>query len=210
MDVVVGFYERFENRLFNSALYASLGGVTPGIRHVHRKVFLPTYGLFDEKRFVEEGNEIHAFDTPWGRAAIAVCEDIWHSIVPTLAALDGAQVIIVPSAAPARGFSSPDTEVSGPTTVARWEDLVRQVAMEHGIYVILAQRVGSEGGKTFQGSSTVVGPDGAVLARGPVFEDAVVTARLSPSSIARARAAQPLLGDLAVLRRDEHLQRPGR
>ena len=196
MDVVVGFYERFENRLFNSALYASLGGVTPGIRHVHRKVFLPTYGLFDEKRFVEEGNEIHAFDTPWGRAAIAVCEDIWHSIVPTLAALDGAQVIIVPSAAPARGFSSPDTEVSGPTTVARWEDLVRQVAMEHGIYVILAQRVGSEGGKTFQGSSTVVGPDGAVLARGPVFEDAVVTARLSPSSIARARAAQPLLGDL--------------
>ena len=75
----------------------------PLVRHVHRKVFLPTYGLFDEERFVERGRDIRAFDTPWGRAAILVCEDAWHSLSGTIAALDGAQLIFVPSAPPARG-----------------------------------------------------------------------------------------------------------
>ena len=69
LDVCVGFYERFQDRVFNSALYASLGGPRPGIRHVHRKVFLPTYGLFDEERFVDAGKSVEAFDTAWGRGA---------------------------------------------------------------------------------------------------------------------------------------------
>ena len=60
-------------------MYVTLGApATPVIYHVHRKVFLPTYGLFDEERFVERGHEIRAFDTPWGRAAMLVCEDAWH------------------------------------------------------------------------------------------------------------------------------------
>src|SRR5438132_1166299 len=93
MDVAVGFYEVFQNRFYNSCLYASLGNTSPGIVHVHRKVFLPTYGVFDEDRFVERGREIHAFDTRWGRAAILICEDAWHSLAGTIAALEGAQVI---------------------------------------------------------------------------------------------------------------------
>ncbi len=197
LDVVVGFYEQFDNRVFNAALYASLGGAAPRIVHVHRKVFLPSYGLFDEKRFVEEGNEIRAFDTGWGRAAMGVCEDIWHSIIPTLAALDGAQVIIVPSAGPARGLAATsDTHDARPGSARAWESRVREVAIEHGVYIILAQLVGSEGGKSFQGSSTIVAPDGEVVARGPAFEDAIVTATLSPTAIARTRAQQPFLGDI--------------
>ena len=66
-------------------------------------MFLPTYGVFDEERFVEAGRSVQAFDTRWGRAAILICEDAWHSFTPMLAALDGAQLIIVPSASPARG-----------------------------------------------------------------------------------------------------------
>ena len=196
LDVVIGFYEQFENRVFNSAVYASLGGTSPRIVHVHRKVFLPTYGLFDEKRFVQEGHEIRAFDTKWGRVAMVVCEDIWHSIIPTLAALDGAQVIIVPSAGPARGFASTDQEGTRPGSVWAWESRVRGVAIEHGVYVVLAQLVGSEGGKSFQGGSTVVAPDGTVVARGPVLEDAILTATLSPEVIARTRVQQPFLGDI--------------
>src|SRR3954464_11320815 len=103
VDVSVGFYEVWGKKLYNSALYISLGERAPLVRHVHRKVFLPTYGLFDEARFVEPGHEIRAFDTPWGRAAILVCEDVWHSITGSIAALDGAQLIIVPTAPPARG-----------------------------------------------------------------------------------------------------------
>src|SRR5580765_5679551 len=85
IDVAVGFYELFQNRYYNSCLYASLGNVSSrntslGIKHVHRKVFLPTYGVFDEGRFVERGLDIRAFDTSWGRAAILICEDAWHSL----------------------------------------------------------------------------------------------------------------------------------
>src|SRR5262249_39497859 len=131
LDIVVGFYERYRDRFYNSALYATLGSddrrltvedsgqdVTlihrplasirrPGIKHVHRKVFFPTYNLFDEPRFVAEGHQIAAFDTSYGRAAILICEDAWHSVSGTLAALDGAQLVFVVSASPARGIGGP-------------------------------------------------------------------------------------------------------
>ena len=195
IDVVVGFYEVFRNRHYNSALYATLGGPAAAVTHVHRKIFLPTYGVFDEERFVEHGNSIRAFDTRLGRVAIAVCEDVWHSIVPTLAALDGAQLIIVPSASPARGPSG-EGGVGRPATVQKWEALLRRIAEEHGVYVALAQLVGFEGGKGFQGGSTVVGPNGDVVARGPAFEEALVLADIEPRAMTRARAALPLLADL--------------
>src|SRR5882672_8477973 len=125
IDVAVGFYEVFENSLYNSSLYATLGGKDAGIRHVHRKVFLPTYGVFDEQRFVERGHDVRAFDTRWGRAALLICEDAWHSLTATLAALDGAQVIIVPSASPARGSG----EGGGlPESAVRWERILRGIA----------------------------------------------------------------------------------
>src|SRR4051812_20796949 len=125
LDVVIGFYEEWQNRLYNSALYVTLGGGEPVVRHVHRKIFLPTYGMFDEERFVERGREVRAFDTPWGRAAILVCEDAWHSLTGTIAALDGAQVIFLLSAPPARGPWA-NTEANGanvPSSVNRWERL---------------------------------------------------------------------------------------
>jgi NAD+ synthetase len=201
VDVVIGFYEEFRNRYYNSALYATLGGSEPGIRHVHRKVFLPTYGLFDEERFVDHGHSVRAFDTAWGRAAIAICEDAWHTIVPTLAALDGAQLLIVPSASPARGIS-PDHEKGEdrerPASVRRWEVLARQIASEHGLYVTFAQLGGFEGGKGLQGSSLVVDPHGGVLVRGPLFEEALLTATVQQDEITRARSEQPLLADLEM------------
>ena len=202
LDVVVGFYEEFRNRYYNSALYATLGGSEEGIRHVHRKVFLPTYGVFDEERFVDRGDSVRAFDSAWGRAAMLVCEDAWHSITGTLAALDGAQLVIVPSAAPARGVapegeSGPGGE-SRPASVVRWERLARHMAEEHGVYVAVVQLVGFEGGKGFQGSSMVVAPGGDVLIRGPVFEEALLRVELELDAITRARAEQPLLADLEV------------
>jgi len=112
VDVVVGFYELWRKRIHNSALVATLGGPEAGIRHVHRKIFLPTYGVFDEERFVEPGLTVEGFDLGWGRAAAIVCEDAWHSLVPTIAALDGAQCLVVVSASPARGVG-PDRNATG-------------------------------------------------------------------------------------------------
>ncbi len=196
LDVCIGFYERHHGRIFNSALYASLGGPNPGIRHVHRKVFLPTYGMFDEERFVDAGTSVQAFDTAWGRVAMLICEDSWHSVSGTLAALDGAQLLLVPSASPARGVApSPHGTINN---TAAWERVMRRAAEEHGVYVALAQLVGFEGGKGFQGRSLFVGPDGGVLVAAPVFDEAVLQGRLERRALLRARYEQPLLGDLEV------------
>ena len=197
LDVAIGFYEVYQNRLHNSALYASLGGPDAGIRHVHRKVFLPTYGVFDEERFVEAGRTVEAFDTAFGRAAILICEDAWHSITPMLAALDGAQLLIIPSASPARGIH-PAEGPSRPATVRRWEHIVQDIAGEHGVYVALAQLVGFEGGKAFAGGSLVAGPRGNLIAEGPLFEEALIPVGIDFEEITRARADLPLLSDLEM------------
>ena len=199
IDVCVGFYEVWRNKLYNSAIYVSLGETIPLVRHVHRKVFLPTYGLFDEERFVERGREIRAFDTPWGRAAMLVCEDVWHSMTGTIAALDGAQLIIVPTAPPARGAWPRADDVPGPASVSRWERLARDMADEHGLYVALVHLVGSEGGKVFPGGAMLAGPKGDVRARGPLWEESLVVVRMDLDDVTRARADMPLIADLETM-----------
>jgi NAD+ synthetase len=195
LDIALGFYEVWRNHLHNSALYASLGGDDAGIRHVHRKVFLPTYGVFDEERFVEPGRSVQAFDTRWGRCAMLVCEDAWHSLTPTLAALDGAQLILVPSATPARGLA-PRIGQPRPANLDRWDRLAQGIAEEHGVFVVVAHLVGFEGGKGFAGGSIVAGPRGTVLLQAPLFQPATVPVDLDFGEITRARAEAPLLSDL--------------
>ena len=199
LDVTLGFYEIWNNKLYNSAMYVTLGAGDPQIRHVHRKMFLPTYGLFDEERFVERGTEIRAFDTAWGRAAMLVCEDAWHSMTATIAALDGAQIVFVCSAPPARGPWPKGDDIPGPASVSRWERLIRDIAEEHGIYVTLSNLVGSEGGKLFAGSALLVGPKGDVRGRGPLWEEALVSAAADIADVTRARADMPLVADLEVM-----------
>jgi NAD+ synthetase len=197
IDVAVGFYELFQNHFFNSCLYVTLGGKQPEIRHVHRKVFLPTYGVFDEERFVDRGQDgVRAFDTAWGRVAILICEDAWHSLAATIAALDGAQVILVPSASPARGSDTDEEGAKLPASMVRWERVVQGIAEEHGVFVVLANLVGFEGGKGFPGASAVFDPAGELVVRGPLFEEALVTADLDFDLITHARADSPLLSDL--------------
>jgi len=198
LDIALGFYEVHGNRLYNSGLYASLGGSAAGIRHIHRKIFLPTYGVFDEERFVEAGRSVQAFDTPWGRAAILICEDAWHSFTPMLAALDGAQLILVPSASPARGVVSSDDTAGRPLSLARWSRLAQDIAGEHGVYVALSQLVGFEGGKAFPGGSILAGPRGDLLVQAPVFQEAIIPATIDFEEITRARADLPLLADLEM------------
>ncbi len=198
VEVCLGFYEVWDDRLHNAALWAALGGSDAGIRHVHRKVFLPTYGVFDEERFVEAGRDVRAFDTRFGRAAVLVCEDAWHALMPTIAAVDGAQLIAVVSASPARGLVPDPVHPGQPGSLARWERLARETAGEHGVFVAMSQLVGFEGGKGFPGGSLLAGPDGDVVVRAPLFEDAVVQQTVDLDEIARIRAQAPLLADLEV------------
>ena len=193
-DVVLGFFERHRRRLYNSVVYLTPGERGFEVTHVHRKMFLPTYGVFDEARFVEAGKSVRAFDTRFGRVGLLICEEMWHSLPPTILAVGGAELIIAVSASPARDFT-PGGE-GRPHNLSRWEALAPATALEHGVFVVVSQLVGSEGGKVFPGGSIAVGPDGSVLARGPLFEAGVTVAQLDSADLDRARVASPLLADL--------------
>ena len=201
LDVCIGFYEVWNNAFYNSALYVTLGGGTdePVIRHVHRKLFLPTYGMFDEERFVDRGFEVRAFDTGWGRAAMLICEDAWHSLTGTVAALDGATTIFVLSASPARGVWPREDEGPVPANLKRWERLARDIAEEQGVFVALVNLVGTEGGKTFSGGSIIAGPYGDIRARAPLWDETIMTITLDPEDLTRARSDAPLLTDLQTM-----------
>ncbi len=189
-DVVLGFYEDDGGKLYNSAMYATLGA-KPLVRHVHRKLFLPTYGVFDEERFVSRGRSIEAFDTQHGRAAILICEDACHSIAVTVAALRGAQILYIPSASPGRGL-----EDAEPANVRMWRDIMRVAAAEHGIFIVYSGLVGFEGGKGFTGASRLMGPFGDLRVEAPFDGAAIVRTSIALQDVNIARAALPALGDL--------------
>src|SRR3954471_1862450 len=199
LDVCIGFYEMWNNAFYNSALYVTLGGNEPVIRHVHRKLFLPTYGMFDEERFVDRGFEVRAFDTEWGRAGVLICEDAWHSLTGTVAALDGATILVVVSASPARGVWRREDEGPVPANFKRWERLARDIAEEHGVFVALVNLVGTEGGKTFSGGSIVCGPHGDIRAQAPLWDETIMSISLDPEDLTRARSDVPLLTDLQTM-----------
>jgi len=191
VDLVVGFYEVDDGNIYNSAAHIEITDGGARVVHVHRKFFLPTYGVFDEERFVARGRDVTAYDTRFGRFSMLICEDVWHSVTPMIAALKGAAVIIAIAASPARGFSTPT-----PTNVDTYHRLLRAISEEHGVFVINSMLVGFEGGKGFIGGSVVVNPLGDVIVEGPVGEEFTMMAEVDMDMIEIARKKSPLLADL--------------
>jgi N-carbamoylputrescine amidase len=195
IDIALGFYENAGGTYYNSALYLHVSPDSDEIVHVHRKMFLATYGVFDEERFLSRGRQLAAFDTRFGRMALLICEDAWHAIMPTVAAIKGARVLLIPSASPGRGLAGHGELES----VTRWKDVLRSSAAEHGVYIVYAGLAGFEGGKGMTGSSCVVDPRGEIVVAAPALGACIVRAELEPREIDLARASLPLLGDLRAV-----------
>jgi predicted amidohydrolase len=192
MSAVVSFVEESsDHKLFISA--ALLEGGT--VRHVHRKVFLPTYGLFDERRFFAAGSTIRAATSErlGMRLGISVCEDFWHLATPQLLALDGAQVLINVSSSPGRDVAAINEHGLG--TAASWRSLNRTYAQLTTSYVIFVNRVGVDESITFWGGSEVVAPDGESIFRAPTHDEGLFHAVIEPATVRRERIASPLLRD---------------
>lgn len=188
IDILVGFVEADRrHRFFISAAYLSQGKVL----HVHRKVYLPTYGLFDEGRYFAWGDRVRAFDTRFGRFGILICEDFWHASPPYLLWLDGADVMLFISASPGRGLNDQDRLES-----ARWVERINQAyASLFTTFVAHTNRVGFEDGLNFWGGATVFDPDGYPLASGPYHEEALTLTEIDLAQLHRTRARLPLLRD---------------
>ena len=191
ISAVVSFVEESDDhRLFISAALLEEGAV----RHVHRKVFLPTYGLFDERRFFAAGSVLRATDSSLGvRLGIGVCEDWWHLAAPNLLALDGAQVLINVSSSPGRDLAA--THEVGLGTAGSWRTLMRTYAQLTTSYVVFVNRVGVDESISFWGGSEVVGPSGASVTRAPLHEEGLFFAEIDPVELRHERIANPLLRD---------------
>jgi len=187
IDIVVGFVEEGPGyRFYNSAAYLSRGRVL----HVHRKLFLPTYGMFQEGRDFAPGERLREFLAPFGPSGILICEDLWHPACPWLLAQAGAETIIVLSNGPTRGARG--GRLTGGDV---WHDLLRVAARFQTTYMIYANRVGCEDGLTFGGGSAVVDPFGRIAVEAPALDEALVCAELDGEALRRARTAYPLLRD---------------
>ncbi|HEX8692132.1 MAG TPA: nitrilase-related carbon-nitrogen hydrolase [Longimicrobium sp.] len=184
-DVVVGAIEQDAAFVpYNAALHLRGGGVL----HRHRKVYLPTYGMFDEGRYFGRGGRARAYPAGGGwTVGLLVCEDLWHPALAYLLAAAGAHLIVVQAAAAGRGALAGGETGGRFASWGSWEHLARAAAAAYGVYVALANRVGVEGPCVFAGGSLIVAPGGAVLARGDDLAEDRPTADLSLDTVAAAR-----------------------
>ncbi|WP_067930758.1 nitrilase-related carbon-nitrogen hydrolase [Alicyclobacillus kakegawensis] len=188
IDTVFSFVEESDEHLFYvAAVYAKDGEVAA----VHRKAYLPTYGMFDEGRYFARGNRFAAFSGRFGRTGMLICEDAWHVTSPYLLALDGASLLLVPSSSPARSVGDQDRFGSQ----SFWRQLLQVYARLFGAYVVFANRVGFEDGVNFFGGSFVLTPDGEFAADGPVLEEALLLADVDMRAVRRVRYTTPMLRD---------------
>ena len=190
MALVVGFVEEdARHRFFASSAFLDGGRVV----HVHRKVYLPTYGLFEEGRYLCAGDGFRAFDTRFGRCGIAICEDAWHISTPYLLWMDGADYLIFCSASPAYGVG---TEQEGATAnAATVTQFTKTYATLLTSYAFHVNRVGVEEGISFWGGSLAVSPRGQVVAHAPYFEEALIPLEVDSGLLRAARQRLPLLRD---------------
>jgi predicted amidohydrolase len=188
LDVVLGaVIESPDHRYFNASLYFSRGELL----HVHRKVYLPTYGMFDEQRYFAPGDRFRSFATPYGRAGMLVCEDIWHLSSAYILSLEGVDMIICPSSSPGRGITT-DERLG---TAESYALVCRTYAQFLTTFFLYCNRVGFEDGANFWGGSMVIGPNGDIIAQHQDADEALVLATLDLADVRRERLANPLLRD---------------
>ncbi|CAN5622447.1 carbon-nitrogen hydrolase [soil metagenome] len=192
--VLIGFHEDGGRSNYNAAAYYEGGRLV----HVHRKLYLPNYGIFDERKYFSPGQTMRAFATRWGGMATLICNDAWQPQLPFLAVQDGAQVLLVPTASAQSLFPQHYDAVE------YWRDLTRFYGRMYQSYVVFVNRVGVEGDLHFWGGSHVVDPWGEVVAAAPEEREALVYADLDLDRVRHRRREVPLVREarLALLERE--------
>ena len=168
-----------DHGIYNAGICFDAGNVV----HVHRKLYPPTYGMFEEGRYFSSGRTVDAFDTRHGRFAILICEDMWHPSLPYLATMDGAEAILTLTASPTRVGAS-TTELDNKSVN---HDHQRAYARLFSVYSVFANRIGFEDGVNFWGGSAVFSPSGEVVAEAALFDEEILVARMDSRNVARAR-----------------------
>jgi predicted amidohydrolase len=189
-DVLISYHEDGGARTYNAGSYLSDGRTV----HLHRKLYLPNYLMWEERKHVSPGQAMRSYDTRFGRMATLLCNDAWQSVLPWLAVQDGAEVLLVAT----NSATSPDPRNTDPVsldTVVYWQQLLSFTARMQQCWVIFVNRVGTEAGATFWGGSQVTDPSGAVVAEAPKWEEALLTVDIDVQAAKRRRRSMPLVAE---------------
>jgi len=199
MLVAVGFVEETDDHRYCNSAALIRDGTLVGL---HRKVYLPTYGLFDEGRFTRAGDRVRTHDAgaPIGRIGLSVCEDFWHASLPMLQALDGASLLVNLAAGPSRAPGSD----AGLVAIEGWHKMQDTYALLGTVPLAFCNRVGNEEGLTFWGGSRLLAPDGSTVVQAPLWEEAFVVGALDTDDRRMTRYGLPILADerLELVRRE--------
>ena len=197
--VAIGFVEETDAHRYTNSVALLRDGAVLGL---HRKVYLPTYGLFDEGRFTRAGDRIRTVEVgePLQRIGLSVCEDFWHPSLPMLQAQDGASLLVNVAAGPARAPGS----AAGLAAIGGWHRMQETYALLGTVAIAFCNRVGNEEGLTFWGGSRLLGPDGSLIAEAPLYEEALLVGMLHSDDLRMQRYNLPLLADerLELVRRE--------
>lgn len=197
IGVVAGFVERGGDQILYNAAACFLEGK---LAHLHRKIYLPTYGMFDEGRYFGAGEVLRTFDAPWGRTGLLICEDLWHLSNAWLLAQQGMDVLIVVSSSPTKGLDA----AAVPASRSSWLTLGRVMAQFLTCFVVYVNRTGYEDGWNYAGGSFALAPGGALLTEGKLFKEDRPRFALNAALLRRVREASPLLRDekIELVRRE--------
>jgi predicted amidohydrolase len=168
--------------VYNAAFFFEDGNA----QTVHRKVYLPTYGMFEELRYFSAGQKVDAFHSRrLGTIGVTICEDNWHVTMPYLLAMQGAKLMFMLVASPLRV----DTETGDLKIATIWEMMTRTYANLFSVYVVMANRVGNEDGLSYWGGSEIISPNAALIAKAKPFVEDQIDAAIDFTKVKRARLA---------------------
>ena len=174
--VVVGFVDA-DSDIYNASAIAYQGELV-GIYH---KMYLPTYGVFDEDRYFKRGTICPVYTINGVGVGVNICEDIWYPLGPVAVQRDaGAEVIVNINASPYHAGKR-----------SYREKMIATRAADHGLYVAYLNTVGGQDELVFDGDSLVCDHAGVVVARGLAFKEDLVVVDLDVESVFRSRLHDP-------------------
>ncbi|MQF81322.1 MAG: NAD+ synthase [SAR202 cluster bacterium] len=160
--VVVGFVDSEDGKLFNSAAVLHQGKIVT----TYRKIHLPNYGVFDERRYFTPGDECPVISIRGIKIGINICEDIWEPIGPSeVQRKAGAQIIINLNSSPYQLGKH-----------RHREEIVSDLSRRNNIYTLYTNQIGGQDELVFDGGSMLFDPDGKLLGNSPRFEESLLVA----------------------------------
>ncbi|QQL44536.1 carbon-nitrogen hydrolase [Sulfuriroseicoccus oceanibius] len=191
--VASGFERRAPGLYHNTAWVVDADGSFLGL---YRKMHIPQDPGFEEKFFFTPGDiGYKAWDTAFGKIGVLICWDQWYPEAARLTALQGAQILIYPTAI---GWLPEEKPQLGEAQHCAWETVQRGHAVANSCYVAAINRVGTEGDTEFWGQSFVANHYGQVVARGSISDQQIIYADCDLDAIDEHRRMWPFFRDRRI------------